>query len=162
MSTCSAVDDGVGVRGVRHVCVGLPRRRCGIGNVRPGNILRPDPGRVYDAILWSLAQYPRWYAARPLGWPPLCFVQASQIDRIDGGISQVVAALLQVLWDANAGDARPGPVGYARLGPAMNLASLGVRIPLRGAYRIHKNNVGRSLPTRKAYTRFACQIRQVV
>ena len=97
---------------------------------RPGNVLRPGPGRMYYAILWSLAQYPRWYAARGLGWRPLCFVQSAQLDRIDGGISQVIAALLQVLWDGNAGD--------ARLGPAMNLASLGVRIPRRGAHRIIK------------------------
>jgi len=109
-----------------------------LDDVRPGNILRPDPGRVYYSILWSLAQYPRWYAARMMGWLPHCFVQSTQLDRIDGGISQVIAALLQVLWDANARDARPGPVGYARLGPAMNLASLGVRIPSRGAHRIIK------------------------
>ena len=105
-----------------------------LDDVRPGNVLRPDQGRVYYSIMWSLAQYPRWYAARMMGWLPLCFVQSSQLDRIDGGISQVIAALLQVLWDANAGDARQ----CARLGPAMNLASLGVRIPLRSAYRIIK------------------------
>ena len=93
-----------------------------LDDVRPGNILRPDPGRVYYSILWSLAQYPRWYAAMMQGWPPLCFVQSIQLDRIDGGISRVIAALMQVLWDANAGDARPGTVGCARRGPAMNLA----------------------------------------
>ena len=100
-----------------------------LDDVRPGNILRPDPGRVYYSILWSLPQYPRWYAARMLGWLPLGFVQTTQLDRIDGGISQVIAALLQVLWDADEGDARQ----CARLRPATNLASLGVRIPLRGA-----------------------------
>ena len=105
-----------------------------IDDVRIGNILRPDPGRVHYSILWSLAQYPRRCAAMMMGWLPLCFVQSTQLDRIDGGISQVIAALLQVLWDANAGDARR----CARLGPAMNLASLGVRIPLRGAHRIIK------------------------
>ena len=68
-----------------------------LDDVRPGNILRPDPGRVYYSILWSLAQYPRWYASRELGWLPLCFVRTTQLDRIDGGISQVIAALLQVL-----------------------------------------------------------------
>ena len=109
-----------------------------LDGVRPDNALRPDQRRAYYSIVWSLAQYPRWYAARTLGWLPLCFVQTTQLDRIDGGISQVIAALLQVLWDANAGDARPGPVGCATIGPAMNLASLGVRIPLRGAHRIIK------------------------
>ena len=85
-----------------------------------------------------MAQYPPRYAARMLGWLPLGFAQSKKPDRIEGGISQVIAALLQVLWDATAGDARPGVVGYARLGPAMKLASLGVRIPLRGADRILK------------------------
>ena len=93
---------------------------------------------MYYSILWSLAQYSRWYAAWRRGLLPICFVQAAQVDRADGGISQVIAALLQVLWDGNAGDARPGPAGYARLGPAMNLASLGVRIPARGVHRIIK------------------------
>ena len=105
-----------------------------LDDVRPGNCLRPDPGRVYYSILWSLAQYPRWYASRMLGWLPLCFVQSTQLARIDGGISQVIAALLQALWDANAG----GAGQCARPRPAMNLASLGVRIPARGAYRTIK------------------------
>ena len=46
-----------------------------LDDVRPGNVLRPDPGRVYYSIMWSLAQYPRWYASRKLGWLPLCDVQ---------------------------------------------------------------------------------------
>ena len=103
-----------------------------LDDVRPGNVLRPDQGRVYYSIMWSLAQYPRWYASRRLGWLPLCDVQSKQLDRIDGGISQIIATLLQVLWDPNAGDARQ----CARLRPAMNLASLGVRLPCRGAHRI--------------------------
>ena len=102
-----------------------------LDDVRPGNVLRPDQGRVYYSIMWSLAQYPRWYASRMMGRLPLCYLQATQLDRIDGGISQVIAALLQVLWDANAGDARQ----CARLRLAMNLASLGVRIPLMGVDR---------------------------
>ena len=69
-----------------------------------------------------------------MGWLQLCFVQSTQLARIDGGISQVIAALLQALWDANAG----GAGQCARPRPAMNLASLGVRIPVRGAYRTIK------------------------
>ena len=69
-----------------------------IDDVRPGNILRPDPGRVYYSILWSLAQYPPWYVSRLLGWPPLCFVQKNKLNSIDGGISQVISALIQELW----------------------------------------------------------------
>ena len=65
-----------------------------LDDVRLGNILRLDQGRVYYSILWSLAQYPRSYAARMLGWLPLCFVQTTQLDRIDGCISQVIVALL--------------------------------------------------------------------
>ena len=38
-----------------------------IDDVRPGNIQRPGPGRVYYSILWSLAQYPPWYFSRLLG-----------------------------------------------------------------------------------------------
>ena len=64
-----------------------------LDDVRPGNVLRPDSGRVYYSIMWSLAQYPRWYASRLLGWLPLCYVQSIQLDRIDGGISHVIAAL---------------------------------------------------------------------
>ena len=103
-----------------------------LDNVRLGNVLRLDSGRVYYSIMWSLAQYPRWYASRELGWLPRCYVQSNQLDRIDGGISQIIAAPLQVLWDPNAEDARR----CARLRPAMSLASLGVRLPCRGAHRI--------------------------
>ena len=70
-----------------------------LDDVRPGNVLRPDPRRVYYSIMWSLAQCPRWYASRKLGCLPLCFVQSNQLDRIGGGISHVIAALLQALWD---------------------------------------------------------------
>ena len=31
-----------------------------LDDVRPGNVLRPGPGRMYYSIMWSLAQYPRW------------------------------------------------------------------------------------------------------
>ena len=64
-----------------------------LDDVRLGNVLRLDQGRVYYSIMWSLAQYPRWYASRMLGWLPLCYVQSNQLDRIDGGISQIIAAL---------------------------------------------------------------------
>ena len=71
-----------------------------LDDVRPSNILRPDPGRVYYSILWSLAQYPPWYFSRLLVWLPRCFVQKNKLDRIDGGISQVISALIQELWGA--------------------------------------------------------------
>ena len=74
-----------------------------LDGVRPGNVLRPDSGRVYYSIMWSLAQYPRWYASRMMGWLRLCYVQSPELNRIDGGTSQNIAALSQVLWDPNAG-----------------------------------------------------------
>ena len=34
----------------------------------PGNVHRPDGARVYEALLWTIAELPAWYKVRRHGW----------------------------------------------------------------------------------------------
>ena len=50
----------------------------------PGNLHRPDAGRSYHAIYWTLLQYPEWFRnSKDLGWTPLAFVL--EFDMSDTG-----------------------------------------------------------------------------
>ncbi len=87
--------------------------------VRPGSLLRPDKGRSYQAFYWSLVEFPSWFRNTRDGWASLMFLPSRVLDRVVGGMSAVMEALLLALW-------HPTEWNLMRLGlrlPAGNSAS---------------------------------------
>ena len=84
--------------------------------VRPGNVHRPDMARLYQGIYWSLLEFPEWFRSSQNSWFPLCYLGAKAVVQFDGGISELMAAILQKLFSPAEG--------------GENLAREGVRVPL--------------------------------
>ena len=51
----------------------------------PGNALRPDNGRSYEALLWTFGEFPIWYRTRRHGWFKFCYVLADVRDKVTWG-----------------------------------------------------------------------------
>ena len=68
--------------------------------VTPGNPLRPDNGRRYQAIYWTIQEVPSWLRTRrhAFGWFTFAFIQSQQL--IDCGItpSVLMKHILNVFW----------------------------------------------------------------
>ena len=45
-------------------------------------MLRPDKGRSYEAVMWSVLEWPEWFRQRldSAGWLGLCYVLSCQLD----------------------------------------------------------------------------------
>jgi hypothetical protein len=65
--------------------------------VTPGNPLRPDKGRQFYAVFWSGLHFPNWFRSSP-GWFPLAFIPHKQIASIQGGLSHLLAVLLETIF----------------------------------------------------------------
>ncbi len=65
---------------------------------RPGNALRPDKGRAYAAVYWSLVDFPPWFRSSQSGWIATMFISAKQLQAVQGGISKVMEQLLLRWW----------------------------------------------------------------
>ena len=55
-------------------------------DVRPGNVQRPDSGRLYYAYYWAILEMPSWWRSGPWGWYDLTFVLANDEKEILGGL----------------------------------------------------------------------------
>ena len=66
-------------------------------DVRPGNQLRPDHGRVYLAWYWLLMALPEWFRTSQYGWFDLAFTQWTECLSIQGGVSALTDELLRVM-----------------------------------------------------------------
>ena len=68
--------------------------------VTPGNQLRPDPARKYQAIYWSFLELPNYMRVRrsSMGWFPLTYISASMMQAANVNMSQIVAQLIKVIW----------------------------------------------------------------
>ena len=68
--------------------------------VTPGNPLRPDNGRRYQAIYWTIQEVPSWLRTRrhAFGWFTFAFIQSQKL--IDCGItpSVLMKHILNVFW----------------------------------------------------------------
>ena len=70
--------------------------------VRPGNIKRPGKARLFTAIYWTIMQLPAWFRVSEVGWIPLCYILATELATVPGGISGVCEAILLHLWSENS------------------------------------------------------------
>lgn len=86
-----------------------------VDEVVPGNNLRPDHARAFYAVFWLFLDYPDWFRSSAAGWHDLCVVKAKDVEKIDGGISAIVAYLMRIFFGTAVG--------------AFNMSTLGVRLP---------------------------------
>ena len=60
----------------------------------PGNNLRPDKGRSYEALLWTIAELPEFFRLRKHGWFKYGYMLSNTLKHIRGGMSAIVKAML--------------------------------------------------------------------
>jgi len=90
-----------------------------IDSTTPGNQNRPDHGRSYDGIYWTIAQFPGWFRTQGgIGWIPFAFVP--KVDLEKAGCSQAVLMdkVMRLFWNPVEGE--------------FNLERAGVRINAQG------------------------------
>ena len=63
---------------------------------RPGNQLRPDPAREYQAILWTFTTLPDWYKNRKHGYFKFAYILQKDVDEI--GMSRILDRLLSAFF----------------------------------------------------------------
>ena len=60
----------------------------------PGNNLRPDKGRSYEALLWTFADLPSWYRDRRHGYMKFAFVLSRTVEEMEGGLPELTEQML--------------------------------------------------------------------
>ena len=65
-----------------------------IDETTPGNALRPDRGRSFEAILFSFAELPYWYLHRKHGFFKFGFIQTVDVLKVVGGMPAIVKAMM--------------------------------------------------------------------
>ena len=63
-------------------------------DVRPGNVLRPDSGRLFYAFYWCMLMTPPWWRTSEWGWYDLCFILHTKLLTILGGYYYYIVILL--------------------------------------------------------------------
>ena len=69
---------------------------------KPGNVLRPDPGREFMAIYWTFRELPEYLRHRVPGWFPFGFLRQTQMNQVVGGISSLASRVLRVFFSPNS------------------------------------------------------------
>lgn len=65
----------------------------------PGNQKRPDDGRKFLAVYWTICQFPDFFRVRSLcGWLPFCYLQMSDIEDSGCSLSHISRMILKVFW----------------------------------------------------------------
>ena len=80
-------------------------------DVVPGNALRPDKGRSYMAIYWTILELPEYLLQRGWGWFVLAFVPKKVYKKILGAEAQLLRFVLKTFF----------PNGYSQ-GPGFSFA----------------------------------------
>ena len=71
-------------------------------DVRPGNVLRPDHGRVFYAFYWSMLGMPSWWTTSEWGWYDLCFILHTRMTTILGG-TFFLSSPVSIMWGSVVG-----------------------------------------------------------
>ncbi len=69
--------------------------------VRPGNALRPDKARSFEAIYWTLMEFPQWFRSSASGWLSLLYISSQTLAKVKGGLSKVMEQLLLAIWPSS-------------------------------------------------------------
>lgn len=69
-------------------------------SARPGNVLRPDKGRSYVAVYWTILELPEFLRHRDIGWFPFGFVRATILSKMPTAapMSNLAARILKVFF----------------------------------------------------------------
>ena len=79
----------------------------------PGNQMRPDHGRTYDAIYWTIMEFPHSFRSRDeIGWIPFAFV--TKKDLVATGTSEAVLMdyVVRRFWDPAPGAPNMSKTGF--------------------------------------------------
>lgn len=75
-----------------------------VDEVRPGNNLRPDMGRAYQAVYFTVLELPDWYRSKcALGWMVLCFLPCRQLKDLGVTVSSFMIEVLKLFWSPTPG-----------------------------------------------------------
>jgi hypothetical protein len=70
--------------------------------VTPGNVLRPDCGRSFEAIYWTFLEFPNWFRARAQhGWFVFAFVECKVLQTVPGGMAAITKKVVQTFFPAD-------------------------------------------------------------
>ena len=64
----------------------------------PGNVHRPDKGRQYMAVYWTLLDFPNWFRSGPAGWLPFAFIDHEALASLAAGLSSFITFVLHVFF----------------------------------------------------------------
>ena len=79
----------------------------------PGNQMRPDHGRSYNAIYWTIMEFPHTFRSRDeIGWIPFAFV--TKKDLVATGTSEAVLMdyVVRRFWDPAPGAPNMSKTGF--------------------------------------------------
>jgi hypothetical protein len=67
--------------------------------VTPGNVLRPDEGRSFEAVYWTIMDLPAWFRSqKAVGWMILTCVPSKIVKNVTGGMSAIAAGVLKACF----------------------------------------------------------------
>ena len=84
--------------------------------VTPGNVLRPDAGRKFWAIYWTVCEFPEFFRRSEDSWFTVATIRSKFLETIPGGLSAVMKEFLKHVWLPETG----------------NLATTGLMVPVPG------------------------------
>jgi hypothetical protein len=96
----------------------------------PGNQNRPDKGRGYEAIYWSLLEFPPWLLERlgAAGWIAFAYVLSVDLDSSGVSVPALIKGTMQIFWSA--------------VNASFNFATTGMRIQCGDAWIHIRLNFG--------------------
>jgi hypothetical protein len=67
----------------------------------PGNNMRPEQARSYEALLWTMSDFPSWFRTRKHGWLKFGYILSHVRDRVRGGMPAIVKMMLHQFFPPN-------------------------------------------------------------
>ena len=82
------------VRAVEQVRVGIY-----MDEIKPGNVLRPDPSRSVALWYWTLLDLPSWFHGRSQGWYYFASFPTKLVSKLAGGYSYLFGVMLELFLE---------------------------------------------------------------
>ena len=76
-----------------------PSLACYMDEVKPGNVLRPDPSRSVACFYWTLKNLPSWYHTRQEGWFFFGCFPTKFLSQLPGGYTFLFSKMLEVFFE---------------------------------------------------------------
>jgi hypothetical protein len=83
---------------LQAACQSVGRIVIYMDDVTPGNIRRPDAGRCYMAVYWSLLDFPAHCLSSDDGWFPLTYIPKKVYQECRGGVSHLCERFLRAFF----------------------------------------------------------------